>query len=509
MKLFRILLIVLIISNSNCTQVRQIKKLDNSTVKTFEIEKTINDLMDSAKVTGLGLAILNKNKTIYVKTFGFGDKEKGVLLNENTIMLGASFSKAVFSYLVMQLVQEGVLDLDKPLYKYLDKSLIEYDDYKDLSINDQWKLITARMCLSHTTGFPNARWLNPRGNNKLEIFFTPGTRYAYSGEGIQLLQLAVETITHKGLEELAREKVFKPLGMNNTSYIWQEKFKDNVAIGHDDIEAPIDYYGKITKANAAGSLQTSIADYAIFIQAIMQGKGLGQTSKQIMLSQQIKINSKYQFPSLSDEVTNQNDSIELSYGLGWGLFKCKYGRAFFKEGHGEGWQNYNVNFPDRKISIILMTNSANGEKIFKDVLEKTIGDTYTPWEWEGYIPFYSIEKQSIGRRLYDIIKMKNVQEAILKYHQIKASLSKVYNFDENELNGLAYQMIRENRIDDAIELFNVNVEEYPNSANVYDSMGEAYMIKGNKKLAIEYYKKSLNLNPQNSNAVEILKKLGE
>ncbi len=503
MKSFCSIVIFFITCSLAFTQVQQLKKLDGSTIKTGEIDKTVIDLMAAAKVTGLGLVILNDNKIAYVKTFGFRNKEEGTLLDKNTIMLGASFSKAVFAYLAMQLVQEGILNLDKPLCRYLDKPLPEYDGYQDLAADEQWKLISARMCLSHTTGFPNAR------GNKLEIFFRPGTRYAYSGEGIQLLQLAVEKITGKKLEKLAQEKIFKPLDMKNTSYIWQDRFKDNLAVGHDDIEIPVDYYGKITQASAGGSLQTSIADYAKFVEAMMQGKGLKESSRQMMLSAQIVIKSKHQFPSLAEEVTDRNDAITLSYGLGWGLFKCKYGRAFFKEGHGEGWQNYNVNFSDQGISIIMMTNSDNGEKMFKDVLEKTIGDTYTPWEWEGYIPYYLMEKKSVGRRLYDIIKLKDVLEAIVKYRSIKAGLPEAYNFTESELNDLAYQMIKENRIDDAIALFKLNVEEYPDSADVYDSLGEAYMIKGNKELAIKNYKKSLVLNPQNTNAVEMLKKLGE
>jgi CubicO group peptidase (beta-lactamase class C family) len=509
MRLFSVLVIVLVAVSLSFAQVKEIRKLDYEAIGIAEIEKMIIDLMDSANVTGLGLAIINKNKIVYVKTFGFRNKDQSALLNENTIMLGASFSKAVFSYIVMQLVQESIIDLDKPLYKYLDKPLPEYEDYKDLSSDDKWKLITARMCLSHTTGFPNSRSINPRGNNKLEIFFTPGTKYAYSGEGFQLLQFVIEKITKRQLEDLAREKVFKPLKMNNTSYIWQDKFKDNFAVGHDDIETPVDYYGRITKASGAGSLQTSISDYGKFIEAVMQGKRLTQSSVQMMLSPQIPIKSKHQFPSLSEEVTDRNDSIALSYGLGWGLFNCKYGRAFFKEGHAEGWQNYNVNFPNKKISIIIMTNSDNGEKIFKDVLEKTIDDTFTPWEWEGYIPYYDLGKQSVGKRLYDIIKMKDVNEAVSKYFQIKASSSKVYNFDENELNDLAYQMIRENRIDDAVELLKVNIEEYPNSANVYISMAEAYLTKGNVNLAIENYEKSLQLNPYDQSSIDALKKLRE
>ena len=125
-------------------------------------------------------------------------------------------AKAVFTYLSLLLVKEGTLDLDRPLWQYLDKPLPEYNNYSDLKGDDRWKLITARMCLSHTTGFPNWRFLdahtgNYNRNGKLAIYFTPGTRYAYSGEGFALLQRVIEKITGKGLEELAREKYLNPL----------------------------------------------------------------------------------------------------------------------------------------------------------------------------------------------------------------------------------------------------------------------------------------------------------
>ncbi len=155
-----------------------IRKINGETINSGEVDKIVHELMDSANVTGMCLAILNENELVYLKTFGYKNKEKNELLDENSIILGASLSKVVFTYIVMQLIQEGVLELDKPLYIYLEKPLPEYNNYKDLAEDDQWKLLTVRTCLSHTTGFPNIL----RGG--LKIFFKPGTRYAYSGEGI-------------------------------------------------------------------------------------------------------------------------------------------------------------------------------------------------------------------------------------------------------------------------------------------------------------------------------------
>ena len=507
MKLIKAVPILLLLFCMACSQGIEIRKINGDLINSNEVDKKVAGLMDSANVTGLCLAILKENDMAYMRTYGFRNKERNEWLDENTVMRGASLSKAVFAYIVMQLVQKNVLDLDKPLFTYLDKPLPEYDNYQDLATDPRWKLVTARICLNHTTGFPNLRFINPRGNGKLEFFFTPGSRYAYSGEGIKLLQFVIEQITDKELDDLADEMVFKPLGMDRTSYIWKDIFEDNFAVGHDIVESVIDYK-RMTEPSGSGSLLTSISDYAKFVEAIMEGKGLEKAIWLTMLSPSIRIDSKQQFPTLLNETTDKNDSIELSYGLGWGVFKCRYGKAFFKEGHGQGWQNYNVNFIDQKTSMIIMTNSDNGEKIFKELLEKIIGDTFTPWEWEGYIPYDKIEPKSIGVYLYDLIILENVDEAIEKYKKIKKSpLKKNFIFNEDELNSLGYEMINSEKIDNAIKIFKLNIEEYPNSSSAYEGLGDAYQKCDQIDLAIENYEKSVELDPYNDNAKKALKKL--
>lgn len=370
----------------SAAQPGQVRKLDGSRIAVGDIDKLITRLMKEAGVTGLNLGIINENKVMYVKSYGWKDKAKAELIDTSTIFYAASFSKAVFGYLVMQLVDEGKIDLDKPIHQYLDKPIPDYVDYKDLAGDDRWKLITARHCLSHTTGFPNWRFLNPKGNRKLEFFFAPGARYAYSGEGLVLLQLAIENATGRKLEDMMQEKVFKPIGMTRTSYVWHPVFDNNYATGYDGDENPV-LIKKRNNANAAGSMVTTIADYCRFISAVMQGKGLTKKSKEEMIKSQVRINSVGQFPSLRTDTTSVNDNIQLSYGLGWGVLMSPYGQAFFKEGHDDGWEHYNINFSDKKTAIIIMTNSSNGESIFKEALEKIIGDTFTPWKWENYRPY--------------------------------------------------------------------------------------------------------------------------
>ena len=264
--------ILLLCLTSTFGQNQQIKQLNGKKISTIEIDRIVLDLMSKAKVTGLGLSILNHNRTVYTKSYGYKNKQKQELMDNSTVVYGASFSKAVFAFLTLRLVEEGVLDLDKPIAQYFDKPLPEYEDYADLAGDNRWKLITPRMCLSHTTGFPNWRFLNARtadfeANGKLAIYFQPGIKYGYSGEGLRLLQLAVEKITGKNLEELAAEKLFKPAGMNRTSYVWQEKFEANFAYPHNSNEETQGRKKK-KKADGAGSLQTTITDFSKFIEDI-------------------------------------------------------------------------------------------------------------------------------------------------------------------------------------------------------------------------------------------------
>jgi CubicO group peptidase (beta-lactamase class C family) len=363
---------------------QSIQRLDGSTISPAQIDTTVARLMKAAEVTGAGIAIFNDGKIAYLKAYGFRDTEKSLPLTVDSVMTAASFSKVAFAYLVMQLVEEGKLDLDKPVYQYFPKPLPEYPSYRDLANDPLYKKITARMLLSHTSGFPNFRWIND--DKKLNINFEPGSRYAYSGEGIELLQFVVETIANQPLQELMQAKVFQPLGMTRTSMVWQDRFESNYANGYDEYGRSIGPERR-PKADAAGSMQTTPRDFAQFLLAVMNGKGLQPKTRELMLSPQIQILAKHQFPTMENIATDENKAIRLSYGLGWGLYWTPYGKAFFKEGHDVGWRNYTVVFDQSKTGLLIMTNSANGEAMFKELIETLLKNSYTPIEWEGYTPY--------------------------------------------------------------------------------------------------------------------------
>lgn len=378
------LTILLLVSSFCRAQQTAARRLDGSTITTQQIDETMAHLMQAAEVTGAQIAILNHGKIAYLKAYGVRDKEKNLPLTNDSIMSAASISKATFAYLVMELVDQGVIDLDKPVYQYLPKALPDYPKYSDLAGDERYKRITGRMLLSHTSGFPNWRWLED--DRKLRIHFEPGSRFAYSGEGIDLLQFVIETITNKPLQDSMEEQVFRPLGMTRTSMIWQERFESDHANAYDEYGRSLGSH-RWKNADAAGSMQTTACDVAKLLVAIMQGTGLKAKSQQQMLAPQIRIFSRHEFPSLNTETTDENNTIRLSYGLGWGLYWSPHGEVLFKEGHDDGWRNYAVGFEKAKSGLVILTNSSNGEGIFQYALETLIKDTSTPIEWEGYTPY--------------------------------------------------------------------------------------------------------------------------
>lgn len=361
-----------------------IHRLDSTTLGLPAADTTIVRLMRAAGVTGAAIAVFDHGELALLRGYGFRDAEKGLPVTANTVFCAASLSKAAFAYVVMKLVARGQLDLDRPIVKYLPQPLAAYPAYADLAGDPRAERITARMLLSHTAGFAN--WRAFEDDHRLRIHFEPGSRYAYSGEGMDLLQLVVETITKQPLETLMRENLFHPLGMRRTSMVWQKSFEDDFANGYDEYGRSLGPQRR-TRAEAAASMTTSISDYARFVREMMTGIFLPDSLRREMIRPRIRITSRHQFPTLDTLTTRANESIALSYGLGWGVYSTPYGVAVFKEGHDEGWRHYAVFFDRLKSGIVILTNSSNGEGIFQPLLVTLLRNPYTPVEWEGFTPY--------------------------------------------------------------------------------------------------------------------------
>jgi CubicO group peptidase (beta-lactamase class C family) len=243
------------------------------------------------------------------------------------------------------------------------------------------------MLLAHTSGLANFPFVEP--DKKMHLHFKPGTQYRYSGDGINLVQFVIEQQKGRPLDQLMQEALFTPLGMTRTGIIYRAEFAENVADRYD-LNEVFRSQTKRFPARGAGSMTTTAEDLARFSSALLSGKILKPATRRAMLTPFIQIRSLHQFPLEADELEGaEAGAVGLAYGMGWGLLThTRFGPAFFKEGHGDGAQNYMICFERRQACMILLTNSDNGEFAFRPLLETILGNTVTPWEWEGYTPAY-------------------------------------------------------------------------------------------------------------------------
>jgi CubicO group peptidase (beta-lactamase class C family) len=343
------------------------------------VDDTALRLMKDAGLPGLALAVIEDGRVSYVRAYGLRDVEQAAPLRTDTVMYGASLTKAAFAYMVLQLVDEGRLDLDTPIEKSLPRPLPEYPKYADLASDARWKRLTPRMLLSHTAGFPNFRFLNPDG--KLDFKFDPGARYAYSGEGINLLQFVLEAGLGLDVGQEMRRRVFDRFDMKRTSMVWREDFADNVSQGYDAANR-VEPHDRRENVRAAGSMDTTVEDYAKFLAGLMRGEGLSPSARAELLRPQIAIASAHQFPTLLEQTDARNADVALSAGLGVVLFTGRAGPAFFKGGHDDWTDNFALCLEQGRRCVLLLANSVKGPAVFPALVEAVLGETDMPWRWE-------------------------------------------------------------------------------------------------------------------------------
>jgi len=364
-----------------------IHRLDGSTITAADAEAFARKTLEAAHVTGTEIAVLNHGHLVWSGAFGFRRLDPQLPMDRDTTTWAASITKSVFTTYVMQLVERGEFQLDVPVAKQLPRPLDTYDAYResasDLVHDPEWPTVTPRMLLSHTSGLLNFAFIEP--DKKMHLHSKPGTRFSYSGEGFDLVQFVVEQQKGRLLDQLMQDAIFTPLGMTRTGIIYRDEFAADVADRYDE-NGKFRSQTKRFPARAAGSMTTSAEDLSRFVSALFAGKILNAASRKEMFKPYIQIRSLHEFPhGLNEPEGTEGPAVGLAYGMGWGLLThTRFGPAFFKEGHGDGAQNYMICFERQQSCMILLTNSDNGELAFRALLETILGDTVTPWEWESY-----------------------------------------------------------------------------------------------------------------------------
>lgn len=306
-----------------------------------KVEKIVKHYAETAKIPGVAVAYIKDGKTQWVSVYGQANESGSV--TESTLFNVASLTKPVFSMLTLQLVNEDKVSLDESLSQYwIDP------DVKDDPRHTQ---LTARLALSHQTGFTN--W---RGGNPLSFMFSPGERHEYSGEGFDYLRKAVEVKTEKTMPQLMAEYITKPLAMNNTYFGWQPEMDANIANRYDEAAQEIEQkiFYKDSHSAACCTL-TTINDYSKFIAWVGQGADLSDEL-------------------LSDVQTlqSQHDNPVEYYGLGWRLIKFDNKTYLMHDGREPGVRAFTTVSPETGEGIVILTNSSNGELVYRPLIEATL-----------------------------------------------------------------------------------------------------------------------------------------
>ena len=312
----------------------------NKTKITDDLEKLLKD----NNIPTLGLGVIEEGKLTQVRVYGkLNDKTSA---SYNSLFNVASLTKPVTAMTVLHLVSLGKWNLDEPLYQYFTDP--------DIANDPRNKKLTTRLVLSHQTGFPNWRRMNK--DNQLNFEFEPGTKYQYSGEGFEYLRKAIEKKFNKSLEELAKEYVFQPLNMNDTSYIWNEKKNaERIVIGYDKNEKPYDIVKNRT-ASAADDLVTSVEDYSKFLIGVMNNNLLSPEVFEAMKTKQIET-KKNKYFGLGFEIYDLgNNEIALSHG-----------------GSDKGVNTIVFILPKTKQGLVIFTNVDDGYKIYEPIIKQYFG----------------------------------------------------------------------------------------------------------------------------------------
>lgn len=348
------------------------------------LDAHVRRAMAATGAKGLAVAIVNDGKVTHVNSWGVRNRA-GDPLRTDTIMYGASLTKTAFAYTVMQLAEEGVIGLDTSIAEYLDRPLPDYPDeekygpWSNLKGDERWRKLTPRMLLTHSSGFANFAFLEPDG--RLRFHFEPGTRYAYSGEGLILLQFVLERGLGLDVGAEMQRRVFDRFGMPNTSMIWRPDFARNLADGWDE-QGRIEPHDERSKVRAAGSMDTTIADFARFAAAFIRGDGISRASRADMLRPQLAIATATQFPTLQPELPSAQRHKDLSAGLGLVTFDGPQGPGFFKGGHNDSTGNMLVCVTRGRKCALILSNDVRAEAAFPAIVALVLGETGLPWTWE-------------------------------------------------------------------------------------------------------------------------------
>jgi CubicO group peptidase (beta-lactamase class C family) len=454
-----------------------------------KVDEYMNAAAKFDKFSGT-ILIARNGVPVVTRSYGMANYELKVPNTPKTVFQIGSVSKQFTAMAIMQLQERGKLNLSDSICKHLD------------NCPAAWQSITIRHLLTHTSGITGFSTL-PDWDDRISVLpytrtgfvkefrdlpleFVPGEKYSYSNSGYYLLGLIIERASGKSYGEFLSENIFVPLGMKSSKYNEHPALVPNRATGYyweldSFISAPNE---NLALSFASSGIYLTIEDLLLWDQALYTEKLVSRKSLNEIFTPFTK---------------GAPEGDQYSYGYGWNIGKKFDRQSTSHSGRHNGFKAYIARFPSERVTVLVQGNSdrANATRIATNLAAIVFGAPYT-------VP---VEQGS--DMLLAAIKEKGIDAAMRQYRELKRTQPEKYNFNEpaRTLNVLGYALLRQRKVKDAIEVFKLNVELFPQSGNPYDSLAEAYMVNGDKETAIKNYEKSLELDPKNTNAVEMLKQL--
>lgn len=452
---------------------------NDTTTKHDNIDVLIQHCYDNGLFNG-AIMVTQNGETIYKNALGFADKAANRALTNETAFYLASVSKQFTTMAVMILKEQGKLDYADALSKYFP----QYPDYADT--------VTIKHLMTHTSGVPDhynlgAYKVGLNNQDVLELLvkqekldFSPGEKYQYSNGGYVMLAMIVEKVSGIPFHTFMDAAIFKPLGMNNT-LVFDESSPTiyDRAVGYN-MTGDLDDYEIFT--TGAGGIFSNIEDLHLWDQSLYTEKLISKAT----------LNEAFTPTTLNDgEISN--------YGYGWGISENESKKTVQHSGGLSGYRTFIRRNLNDNSGYILLTNNGNAIKMgdIRQALNNILNNES-----------FELPKIPISSKFAAALKINDAEMAINEIKTILKDDPDTYEIDELGINSLGYNYLSDKKLDTALAIFKFNVNLNPSAFNVYDSLGEALLVKGDTINAIEYYKKSYRLNRNNTNAITVLNGIG-
>jgi CubicO group peptidase (beta-lactamase class C family) len=497
MKKTGILFILLAICSGTFSQTveEKIKRFEQNVYhwdKTKQRTLSLKQLMEFYGANAISIAMVKDYKIEWAKAYGYADVSEKRTATVNTLFQAASISKSINSLGVLKLSEEGKINLDTDINQYLKSWQFPYDSLsKD-------KKITVAQLLNHTAGLSTHGFggytittplptiiqiLNgtaPANSGAVRSLFEPGLKSKYSGGGTTITQLIIEDMTKQKYENYMQQQVLSPLNMTASSYT-QPPVKTTaypLATGYYRHDKEVDGKYHIYPEKGAAGLWTNPTDLSKYI-----------------IETQLSLTGK------SNKILSTTTSLKrIDDNLGVFVLNFEGAKYFMHNGQNEGFTCVYIGSVEGGDGLVIMTNSNDG-RILNDIACGLIGLN----QWKSFPLEVSRKPVNMAIRKESL---KSIDQGIALYYELKKKYPNDYNFEnESELNNFGYELMNEGKLEAALKIFDVNVREFPASANVYDSRGEAYFKLKKYELSKKDYQKALELDPTTATAKEMLLKI--